>query len=125
MSFSGLKTAVLLQMKSMTLLDIEKHKNSLCASFQKALFRHIITTAKRILASYPSKMVLISGGVSANKTLYHMMDQAIECPVLKPGPGLSTDNAIMIAWAGYCRYCIEGSDTLDFEVQSSLPLVSY
>jgi N6-L-threonylcarbamoyladenine synthase len=125
MSFSGLKTAVLLQMKSMSLPELETHKNSLCASFQKALFRHIITTAKRILAAYPSKMVLVSGGVSANKTLYNMMEKAVECPVLKPGPGLSTDNAAMIAWAGYCRYIAEGSDTLDFEVQSSLPLASY
>ncbi len=125
MSFSGLKTAAMHVLQKLSPDEIENEKGSLCASYQRALFYHITATAKKILASYPSTMILLSGGVSANQTLFSMLQQSIDIPVLKPGKGLSTDNAAMIAWAGYCRYIAEGSDSLDFEVQSSLALESY
>jgi N6-L-threonylcarbamoyladenine synthase len=125
MSFSGLKTAAMHVLQKLSPEEIENEKSSLCASYQRALFYHITATAKKILSSYPSTMILLSGGVSANQALLSMLQQSIDIPVLKPGKGLSTDNAAMIAWAGYCRYIAEGSDSLDFEVQSSLPLESY
>ncbi|MDD4028822.1 MAG: tRNA (adenosine(37)-N6)-threonylcarbamoyltransferase complex transferase subunit TsaD [Caldisericia bacterium] len=125
MSFSGLKTAVLHVLQKLSPNELENEIWSLCASYQRALFYHITTTAQKILASYPSTMVLLSGGVSANQTLFSMLQLSIDIPVLKPGKGLSTDNAAMIAWAGYLRYMAEGSDSLNFEVQSSLELESY
>ena len=125
MSFSGLKTAALNCIRRYDKDSLEAVKKDLCASYQFALFRHICKTAKKVLKNYPAKTLLLSGGVSANNTLHKMLQDAVSIPVIKPSLKISTDNAAMIAFAGYLRYMAEGSDDLSFEVESSLPLVSY
>ncbi len=110
-SFSGLKTSFLYTLRDEMAKDsefIEKNKADLCASLQKTiidiLLQKLILTAK----STGIKDIAIAGGVSANSGLRN----AIEAEGKKRGwrtfiPELkfTTDNAAMIAVAGYYRYC--------------------
>ncbi len=57
--------------------------------------------------------------------LFKTLSAELSIPVFKPAIKLSTDNAAMIAYAGFLRYKAEGPDSLNFEVFSNLPLVSY
>lgn len=106
-SFSGLKTAVLYLTQKHP--EIKKDKNALrdfCASFEQAVADTI--TEKTIAAAkkYGVSTIALSGGVSANARLReHMASQiSVRLPniaFLTPSPMLSTDNAVMIAAAGF------------------------
>ncbi|MCK5849229.1 MAG: tRNA (adenosine(37)-N6)-threonylcarbamoyltransferase complex transferase subunit TsaD [Caldisericia bacterium] len=125
MSFSGLKTSVMHVITSLSSEDLLKEKQNLCASYQYALFRHVLVTAKKVVLKYPVRALTISGGVSANMNLYKTLSDGLSVPVFKPAKKLSTDNAAMIAYAGFLRFKAEGPDSLNFEVFSNLPLASY
>ncbi len=106
-SYSGLKTAVLYLIRDLTggtrdLTDTEKA--DIAASFQEAAVDVLITKTARATTDYGAKAILLSGGVSANKLLRQRLnDLAAQlgvryfCPEFK----YTTDNAAMIAAAGY------------------------
>ncbi len=106
-SFSGLKTAVLYEIKNNKLeIKNKKIKANLAASFQQAAVDSLV--AKTIMAAkkYKVKRVLLSGGVAANRLLRETLKNAVK--KLNPkiqfsaAPGfLCTDNATMIGMAGY------------------------
>ncbi len=104
-SFSGLKTAVLyLSRKDKSILKKGKNQNDFCASFQKAVCDVLIK--KTILAGkrYNVKSILLSGGVSANDCLRNGLEDEAKKNKFKfyvPEKIYSTDNAAMIAVAGY------------------------
>lgn len=105
-SFSGLKTAVLYYMKTL------KHKNipvllpEICDEFQEAVIDVLVAKTIRAAKKYKVKTVLIGGGVAANirlrekikRTIAHFISDVVFCasPVQ-----YTTDNAAMIAAAGY------------------------
>ncbi len=107
-SFSGLKSAV---RREWELLPDAKKKDSqviadFCASIQQAITDVLV--AKMLAAAKKSKpvMVSIAGGVSANVHLQQRLAQAFaekfpSVRMLLPAKGLHTDNAAMIAAAGY------------------------
>ena len=110
-SFSGLKTAVLYLTKDPTTQKLRRYnKKNLAASFQKTVCE--ILTQKTITAikKYNPKMVILSGGVSANDALRdHFVAKISKMntfrgPVLIPQKALSTDNALGIALAGALEY---------------------
>ncbi len=124
-SFSGLKTAVreiILKEPIKTLQD----KADLCASFQLAVVKCITNRLKRAMIVYDdAPRLVVAGGVAANKTIKSALDKAASKAgfyLHTPPIALCTDNAAMIAWAGYEQYCVVGATNLDFEARARWPL---
>ena len=99
-SFSGLKTALLWQVKRFQENGRELPVNDLCASFQRAAVDALVN--KVLLASRLTgrKRVAVSGGVSANSALREALKACREISVWLPKLSRCTDNAVMIAMAG-------------------------
>ncbi len=98
MSFSGLKTAVLYQVKAMEKLT-EQDKANVSRAFQDAVIEVISSKVSWAIAEYGVKSVVFGGGVTANTRLREALqnlanEQGVELTL--PGKGLSTDNAMMI-----------------------------
>jgi N6-L-threonylcarbamoyladenine synthase len=100
-SFSGLKTAVLYASKEGDVKD-PTFSADLCASFQEAAFKDIISKAKRAAREAGASTLIFGGGVTNNQELRRLF--AARCPEFRciwPAPSLSLDNATMIAGLGY------------------------
>jgi N6-L-threonylcarbamoyladenine synthase len=104
-SFSGLKTAVrylLPKLHGDFLAD-------LCASFQEAVVDILVQKTIRASREHRTKLVTVSGGVSANSRLRFKMEEAVTAAGLDlklATPSLSGDNAAMIAYAALHRYLL-------------------
>lgn len=99
-SFSGLKTAVLREVKDKKLDD--KTVNDICANVQKVIINILIKKALSAAEKYEVESILIGGGVAANQTLRDQFAAAIKDKQLPigfsvPDRKLCTDNAAMIA----------------------------
>jgi N6-L-threonylcarbamoyladenine synthase len=104
-SFSGLKTSVLYMLRDLKKLDV-KTKRDIAASFQSAVVDVLVAKTVRAAKRYQVKMVMIGGGVAANKKLRHdlgtvLHKQFSNTKYLLPNTKLTGDNALMIALAGY------------------------
>ncbi len=99
-SFSGLKTAVLYSYKG-------KNKSAMAYEIQEAIVDVLVAKTLRAVKNYNPKAVMIAGGVSANKKLREKMALKIapyKIPLFIPELAYTTDNAAMIAAAGYFNY---------------------
>jgi len=104
-SFSGLKTSVLYQVKSQKVKS-KKFKVDVSASFQKAVLDVLVTKTIWATQRTKAKSILISGGVAANEELRNILRKEVPkigCQFAVPPKILSTDNAAMIAAAGYFK----------------------
>lgn len=121
-SFSGLKTAVLREVKKLQSEGIVTPVNDIAASFQAAvvdvLAEKTFTAAERSGAQH----IIVAGGVSANSALRKAMNSQKRYQVHIPPLKLCTDNAAMIAAAGYIRFINGFRDTLDFDALPNWPL---
>ena len=102
-SFSGLKTAVLNHTKK----SPESRKEDVAASFQKAVVDILISKILDAAKAEKIIRIMLSGGVSANSALRNGIlrianEKGVE--VYLPSISLCTDNAAMIASAGYYRF---------------------
>lgn len=105
-SFSGLKTAVLYMVKDRTLTDTEKEE--LAHAFEDAVSDVLFAKASRAIEQTGAKTLVLGGGVSANTHIRRVFTEriALEHPDVSlriPEARFTTDNAIMIAIAGYYR----------------------
>ena len=119
-SFSGIKTAVInLNHK---LKDI--NKANLCASFQKAVTEELIENVKKALEITGTKVVALAGGVSANSYIREkfLNLQDLGYKVFMPDLKLCTDNAAMIASAGYYNYIAGKRNDLSLNAIPNLKL---
>ena len=119
-SFSGIKTAVInLHHKTP---DI--NKADLCASFEKTVTEILIENTKKALKQINVKTVVLAGGVSANSYIRNeflkLKEKGIE--VYMPDLKLCTDNAAMIASAGYYNFVDGKRDELDLNAVPNLKL---
>ena len=103
-SFSGLKTAVLNHCHSARQMNTPLRLADICASFQEAIVEVLV--AKTLLAArtHNIQTIVLGGGVSANPRLREVM--ADQCrkegkKLFTPRPSFCTDNAAMIALAGF------------------------
>jgi len=121
-SFSGLKTAVLYEVnrlkKESSTLPVEDLAASFQATVVDILFKKTIQAAR----DHRAKEILVAGGVSANRPLRQAFQSQEEFKVHIPPFSLCTDNAAMIAAAGYYRYSFGHISELDIDVQPTWPL---
>jgi tRNA N6-adenosine threonylcarbamoyltransferase len=123
-SFSGLKTAVLRWVEAHDLTaEIEARRKlqnpdmedwlratppatlGLLASFQKTVIEELLRRAKVALEQIGARSLIIGGGVACNTGLRKAAASAhLPRPVYFPSPGLSTDNAAMIAAAAFPKF---------------------
>lgn len=124
-SFSGVKTAVINYLHKAEQTNTPISKADVAASFQCAvtdvLCEHTIEAANR--CNY--KTIALAGGVASNSDLRAKMTALAEqqgIRVLYPQPVLCTDNAAMIACAGYYGYQAGDRADLNLNAVPSLPL---
>jgi len=124
-SFSGLKTAVSLYWGELS--DVERQRNlpDIVASFQEAAVDILVQKTTEAAKDAKVKTVTLSGGVAANSRLREILAQKLEqCGLqfLYPEPSLCTDNAAMIAVAGYFQFRTRGASPLEIDCDPSLRL---
>ncbi len=106
-SFSGLKSAVLNYLNGMKMKNIEYRPEDIAASFQMAVVEVLTEKTIKAALDYKTDRVCLSGGVACNSLLRKMMREkcdAYNIALDYPVPSLCTDNAAMIAGAGYYKY---------------------
>jgi N6-L-threonylcarbamoyladenine synthase len=141
-SFSGLKTAVLriVQKYEDKVSSADSARNrriavsqapsvirqlpvaKLAASFQASVIDVLVEKARMAAEEHQVKLIVLAGGVAANRLLCQQMAERSSLPVLYPPPALCTDNAAMIASAGYFRYRAGHRSGWDLDVISNLKL---
>ena len=121
-SFSGIKTAVI----NVNHNTDDINKADLCASFQKTVTEVLIENISKAIEQTGCTKVAIAGGVSANS---YIRNAFLELPnkyqdlkVYMPDLKLCTDNAAMIAAAGYYNYINGKIDELDLNAIPNLKL---
>ena len=118
-SFSGLKTSFLYTLRDAVAADpdfIEKHKADLCASLQSTIIEILLDKLVRASKETGIRDIAIAGGVSANSGLRSGITEAGRrrgWRTFIPEFKFTTDNAAMIAMAGYYRYRQDEFATLD------------
>jgi N6-L-threonylcarbamoyladenine synthase len=140
-SFSGLKTAVLhivqdyagqvgqpSQQRAME-KNMRPHPSprdlplaDLAASFQAAVVDVLVEKTQRAAEEFQVQEVLLAGGVASNSLLRQEMTARLPVPVRCPPPSLCTDNAVMVAAAGYFKFAAGERDSLDLDVRPGLAL---
>ena len=109
-SFSGLKTSFLYTLRDELKSDpdfVEKNKADLCASLQKTIIDILIDKLSKALDLYPVRHISIGGGVSANSGMRKAIADFCERKGVTawiPERSFTTDNAAMVAVAGYFKY---------------------
>ncbi|HZK33949.1 MAG TPA: tRNA (adenosine(37)-N6)-threonylcarbamoyltransferase complex transferase subunit TsaD [Bacillota bacterium] len=105
-SFSGLKTAVINHVHKLKQAGEEISQESVAASFQQAVIDVLTDKAIRCALALGTDKLALAGGVAANTLLKSQMKNMSSQHGIKlyyPSTVLSTDNAAMIASAGYFR----------------------
>jgi N6-L-threonylcarbamoyladenine synthase len=123
-SFSGLKTALLHHVRAHGVPDGPELAD-LCASYQAAIVEVLVRKTRRAARRERLENVQVCGGVAANSALRAAMQAAgVEdgFRVHVPPPARCTDNAAMIAAAGYHRLVRGERDGLDLDAVPSAPL---
>lgn len=130
-SFSGLKTAVLRYVRENAIPPVEDPAApsgqilDLCASFQNAVVRALVRSLRKAAEIHRPKTIILAGGVACNSELReavrHLADD-LGIPAFIPSPVYTTDNAAMIAAAGYPKLLRGESAPWDMSADVSLRL---
>lgn len=121
-SFSGLKTAVLRVVRKLQEENKVLPVNDLAASFQACAVDVLFTKTMKAAREFDVKAIVVAGGVSANRALRDAFQGQSDFPVHIPPLSLCTDNAAMIAAAGYYHFINGQVDPLDLDVLPTWPL---
>lgn len=137
-SFSGMKTAVLRWTEANDIAAetaarkaappdadwlklTSKRTLDLIASFQHTVIREILSRLHTLTEEHDAKSIIITGGVACNAGLRAAAGTArLPVPVFFPTPGLSTDNAAMIAAAAFPK--LKRGDVADLSLRAKAAL---
>jgi N6-L-threonylcarbamoyladenine synthase len=120
-SFSGLKTSVVNHVRK----NPDISAADVAASFQEAVCDVLITKARRAAKEVGAKGLCLAGGVAANSQLRERLLDACVADGMRaflPSRAMCTDNAAMIAAAGWYRLLSDGPSPLDTGANPSLAL---
>jgi N6-L-threonylcarbamoyladenine synthase len=121
-SFSGLKTAVLKEVKRLEAEGKPIPVADMAASFQSAVIEVLFEKTMKAAREYGIKDIIVGGGVSANKPLRDTFLAQKEFKVHIPPLRYCTDNAAMVAAAGYFRYALGHTDGMEIDILPTWPL---
>jgi N6-L-threonylcarbamoyladenine synthase len=124
-SFSGLKTAVINYVQRQRVKGLELDVPQIAAGFQQVVVGQLTERLFKAVNEYGVDTVLLSGGVAANSHLRKRCGEIADQLGINlhyPEYRLCTDNAAMIAAAGFFHYRAEGPGTLDITAQPDLRL---
>jgi N6-L-threonylcarbamoyladenine synthase len=103
-SFSGLKTAVMLEVRKAEAEGrLDERRADLAASFQRAAVDTLVEKSIRAARAEGLERIVVAGGVGANKLLRQEIAERFEGDVFYPRLAFCTDNGAMIAVAGALR----------------------
>ena len=123
-SFSGLKTSFLYFVRDQLKLNsnfIEENLNDLCASLQQTIIETLLIKLKKAAKETGINQIAISGGVSANSGLRTALlneESNSGWDVFIPKFEYCTDNAAMVAIAGYFKYLKKDFASMDISPYS-------
>ena len=123
-SFSGVKTAII----NLHHKNPEINKADLCASFERTVTDILIENVNKAIKLTGIKTIVLAGGVSANSYIrkafleLEQEDTENKMKIYMPDLKLCTDNAAMIASAGYYNYIQGRRDQLDLNAIPNLKL---
>jgi N6-L-threonylcarbamoyladenine synthase len=120
-SFSGLKTAVVNHVRK----NPDTGAADMCASFQEAVVDVLVTKAARAAKEIGAAGMCLGGGVAANSQLRERFLDACTAAGIQaflPSRSMCTDNAAMIAAAGWWRLRSDGPTPLDAGADPNLAL---
>jgi N6-L-threonylcarbamoyladenine synthase len=124
-SFSGLKTAVINMFKEKVTRNEPLPLADIAASFQEAVVDVLVTKTLRAAGERGVSAVSVTGGVSANSRLREVFKEKCQrqgLAVYFPALSLCTDNAAMVAAAGYARLRRGESSSLRLNVFPNAPI---
>ncbi|MBK8303137.1 MAG: tRNA (adenosine(37)-N6)-threonylcarbamoyltransferase complex transferase subunit TsaD [Pyrinomonadaceae bacterium] len=131
LSFSGLKTAVARYVRENSIAPMtngdepSREIKDLAASFQAAVVHALVGTLEKLANELQPKTLIVAGGVACNLALRSAAEDAgkrLGMPVYFPSKHLSTDNAAMIAAAGYPQLVLGGNAKLDLTADVTMRL---
>jgi N6-L-threonylcarbamoyladenine synthase len=149
LSFSGLKTAVLRWYESQDMSDEVEQRRELLrrnprpstaewlaatpqrtldvlASFQRTVIDELMRRIRSCSEEIGAQTVIVSGGVACNRGLRETAGaERLPSRILFPTPGLSTDNAAMIAAAAFPKFARGEFSGFDLPAKASLPLSAH
>ena len=123
-SFSGLKTAVMLQVRRSEADDeLDASRANIAASFQRAAVDTLVGKSLKAAAAEGLGRIVIAGGVGANRLLRSEMAERFSGDVFYPRFEFCTDNGAMIAVAGALRH-LEATSPTEIQAQARWSLDS-
>ncbi len=124
-SFSGLKTAVIYHIKELKKENKDIPVRDILASFQQAVIDVLVEKAIEATTKFKTKQIILAGGVAANSSLRKEITEKaslLNIKVFYPSIYLCTDNAAMVASAGYYKFKENKKSSLNLDAISRLPL---
>ncbi len=121
-SFSGLKSAVINLKHNLDQRGESINKENLCTSFQNVVIESLTSKTIRALDEYNVKRLVLAGGVSANKGIRNTFEKLCkenDIELIMPEFKYCTDNATMVAAAGYYLYKNKKFSDLELNAKSS------
>lgn len=127
-SFSGLKSAVINYKHNVEQKGGEINPQHVAAGFQQSVIDVLTAKTVRAAKEFDVKQVIAAGGVAANRGLRSSLAEALEkeqIPFYVPPIALCTDNAAMIAAAGYEMWKSGVRSDLTMNGRPGMPLISW